>query len=43
MMGDEWVALTLPPEPLLTNLLGPANDALLKLEEYYDDEMKLFY
>ena len=42
-IGDEWGALTLTPEPLHTNLLGPANDALQKLEEYYDDEMKLFY
>ena len=31
--GDEWVAKTLPPEPLHTNLLGPGNDVLVKLED----------
>ena len=40
---DEWVAKTLPPDPLHTNLLGPCNDALDKLEEEFGLEMKFFY
>ena len=42
-VGDEWVAKTLPPEPLHTSLLGPGKDALDKLEELYDEQMELFY
>ena len=40
---DEWVAKTLPPDPLHTNLLGPCNDALEILEEEFKIEMKFFY
>ena len=40
---DEWVAKTLPPDPLHTNLLGPVNDALEKLEEEFVIEMNEFY
>ena len=41
--GDEWVGKTLPPAPLHTNLLGPGNDVLEKMEEVYDEQMELFY
>ena len=41
-VGDEWVAKTLPPEPLHTNLLGPANDAMDKLEEYLKEKLNFF-
>ena len=37
---DEWVAKTLPPDPLHTNLLGPVNDALDKLEEEFEIQIK---
>ena len=37
--GDEWVALTLHPEPLHKNLLGPVNDALEKMEEMQETTM----
>ena len=40
---DDWVGKTLPPEPLHTNLLGPCNDALEKLEEEFESEMRCFY
>ena len=41
--GDEWVAKTLPPAPLHTNLLGPVNDALENLEKKHDEEqMEVF-
>ena len=41
--GDEWVAKTLPPAPLHTNLLGPVNDALEKLEKHFEEQMEVFY
>ena len=37
---DEEVILTLPPEPLHTNLLGPVNDVLEKLEKNHEETMK---
>ena len=37
--GDEWVGKTLPPAPLHTNLLGPGNDVLEKMEEIYDEQI----
>ena len=41
---DEWVAHTLPPDPLHTNLLGPVNDLMDKLEELWPIEVKdIFY
>ena len=43
LLFDEWVAKTLPPEPLHTNLLGPGNDVLDKLEDHFDEHMELFY
>ena len=33
----------MPPAPLHTNLLGPGNDVLEKMEEVYDEQMELFY
>ena len=40
--GDEWVAKTLPPAPLHTNLLGPVNDALEKLEKDFEEQIEVF-
>ena len=40
---NEEVILTLPPEPLHTNLLGPINDALELLEKLHPEEFKKFY
>ena len=42
-VGDEWVAKTLPPDPLHTNLLSPVNDALDILEEHFEEQMEIFY
>ena len=41
--GDEWVAKTLPPDPLHTCLLGPVNNVLSKMEVIYEEHMELFY
>ena len=38
---DEWVAHTLPPDPLHTNLLGPVNDLMDKIEELWPIEFRL--
>ena len=40
---DEEVILTLPPEPLHTNLLGQLNDVFEKLEKNHEDKMKTHY
>ena len=40
---NEEVILTLPPEPLHTNLLGPVNDVMEVLEKLHPDEIHKFY
>ena len=40
---DEWVALTLTPDPLHINLLGGANDCIEKCESMYPIEMKSYF
>ena len=40
---DEEVILTLPPEPLHTNLLGPVNQVVEALEKIHKEEMEAFY
>ena len=40
--GDEWVARTLPPDPLHTNLLGLVNGALEEMEQVFDEKIILF-
>ena len=40
---DEWVGLTLRPDPLHTNYLGPVNDLMDKVEELWQIEVKSFY
>ena len=42
-MQDEWVALTLTPDPLHINLLGGPNDCLQVMEKEFPEEIKLFY
>ena len=42
-MTRESSNVTLPPEPLHTNLLGPVIDDLEKIEEIFEDEMNYFY
>ena len=40
---DEEVILTLSPEPLHTNLLGPVNDALELMEKLWPEQMQQTY
>ena len=41
--GSEPVIKTFPPDPLHCNLLGPMNDAIEKMEFYWQDVMTEFY